>query len=41
MMWIGFGVVDLVEQRGEGGGFAGTGRAGDQDQTGLFLGDVC
>ncbi len=35
----GLGLIDLVEDGGERGGFAGTGRAGDKDQPGLFLGD--
>ena len=36
----GLGAVDLVEDGGQGGGFAGTGRAGDEHQAGLFLGDL-
>ena len=30
------GVADLVEHRGQGGGFAGARRAGDEHQAGLF-----
>jgi hypothetical protein len=33
------GAVDLVENGRERGGFAGAGRAGDQDQAGFFLGE--
>ena len=34
----GLGFVDLVEHGGQGGGFAGAGRAGDEDEAGFFLG---
>ena len=33
----GLGAVDFVENGGQRGGFAGTGRAGDQHQAGFFL----
>src|SRR5205085_2567129 len=36
----GLGVVDLVQNRGEGGGFAGTGGARDQDEAGFFPWDL-
>jgi hypothetical protein len=36
----GFTLVDLVQQRGQGRGLAGTGGARDEDQTGFFLGDL-
>ena len=32
-----FGLVDVIEYRGQGSGFARTGRTGDQHQAGFFL----
>ena len=34
------GLVELVQHRGEGGGLAGAGGAGDEDQAGLLLDDL-
>src|SRR5579883_1950666 len=36
----GLGMIDFVKNRGKGGGFAGTGGAGDQHQAGLFTWDL-
>ncbi len=35
-----FGLVDIVKDGCEGGGFTGTGRASDEDQAGFFARDL-